>query len=186
MKHLSLTFLAIGATSAIVAATMYKKVRTDGHIAIEAAQVVEQAVTYRETVADTVWKTEYKVKYVYLCPPHKKHDAYFTDTSSLNLPLLGDAQGTKFVDSLRTIDLSAYIRAPKAFVFRDSNVYLAATVLANGIDIDSLSVRAKLSFRPVWKRNTAEIGITTDNPYITEITPVTLHAQKDKWKWSLQ
>jgi hypothetical protein len=180
MKNISLALLAMGVASALVAGKMYQKTHTDGHIVMEAAKVVEQAIIYRDSVQrDTVWATEYRTKYVFVQPKRPVPDAYYSDTSSMELPQdLGSVKGTRYVDSVATIALADYIRTPKSFVFKDSNVYLAATVLASGVTIDSLSVEARLSFSPVWKRNVAQIGILTANPYLTGISPLTLYARK--------
>lgn len=178
MKHISLSVVTFGLISAAVAVTMWKKAHTDGKIALEAAKVVERAVEYRDSVKqDTVWF--YKTRYVYVQADRQVPDAPFTDTAVLSLPSdMGQVHSTMFRDTLSKINLTDYIKPPKSFVFRDSNIYLAGTIVATGVNIDSLSVPAKLSFDPVWKKNVAEIGIVSANPYINGLSPVTLYAKK--------
>lgn len=173
MKNLSLAFLAIGLASTFVAFKALKKTKVDGALVKEASHLVYEATT---AVKDTTWVTVYRTKYVYKCAVRKTPDATFLDTSALSIPR--DLMGTKFQDTLSNIALEDYIKPPKAFVFQDSNIYLAATVLATGITIDSLSVPAKLAFKSTWRKNTAEIGIMSANPYVTGVGPLVFYTKK--------
>ena len=177
MKNVSLSIVTVGIVSTAVAVTMWLKSHTDGKLVLEASKVVEQAVIFRDSVSrDTFWAV--KTRYVYLLPPRQTPDALFSDTSVLSVPSDLGQIAPVFRDSVSKINLSDYIKPPKSFVFQDSNIYLAGTILATGVNIDSLSVPAKLSFDPVWKKNVAEISVLSANPYVSGISPLTLYAKK--------
>ena len=171
MKHFSLTFLAIGVVMTAVAYKMSKKHEEADQVVIQTAKIVEHIETMKR---DTVYLDSiiYKTRYVYA--NRKVPDAYFKDTSLLSIPSLDRIGVTKFRDSIQDIALEDYIKPPKAFVFQDDNVYLSGTVLATGVQIDSLSVPAKLNISPVWGRNprsTVEVSLLSANPYVTGLTP---------------
>lgn len=174
MKHLSLTFLAIGVIMTAITYKMSQKHTEADQVVIQTARIVEQIEVMKR---DTVYLDSiiYKTKYVYAS--RQKPDAYFRDTSMLSIPSLDRIGVTKFRDSVSNIALEDYIKPPKAFVFQDDNVYLSGTVLATGVQIDSLSVPAKLNISPVWGRNprsTVEVSLLSLNPYVTGLTPFKL------------
>ncbi len=171
MKHFSLAFLAIGIVGSAIAFKMSRKHMEADQVVIQTARIVERIETMKR---DTVYRDSvvFKTRYVYAIRPIP--DAYFRDTAILSIPTLDRLGVTKFRDSIQDIALEDYIKPPKAFVFQDSNVYLSGVVLATGIQIDSLSVPAKLNILPVWgksPRSTIEVTILSGNPYITQVTP---------------
>lgn len=170
MKHFSLTFLAIGITMTAVAWKMSKKHEEADRVVIQTARIVERIETMKR---DTIYLDSviYKTRYVYAS--RKVPDAYFRDTSLLSIPSLDRIGVTKFRDSIQDIALEDYIKPPKPFVFQDSNVYLSGTVLATGVEIDSLSIPAKLSLSPVWGKfnRSVDVSIISSNPYVTGLIP---------------
>jgi hypothetical protein len=171
MKHFSLAFLAIGVISTAITYKLFQKHREADQVVLQTASIVERIEVMKR---DTVYRDSfiYKTKYVYAT--RQKPDAYFRDTSVLSIPSLDRIGLTKFRDTVDNIALEDYIKPPKPFVFQDDNIYLAGTVLATGIQIDSLSVPAKLNISPIWGRNhrtTIEVSLLSGNPYITGLTP---------------
>ena len=145
-SYFSLAFLTIGAVSLTLLVNVLKKSRTDGRIVMEAATIVEK-VSDQPKERDTVWVTAYKVKYKFIPAPRQEPEVFFTDTSKLSLPENMEDLGVRctiFKDSIQKIQMVEYIHVPKTFILQDTNVYLAATVLATGIVLDSLSFDPKL------------------------------------------
>jgi hypothetical protein len=173
MKNLSLAFFAVGTISTLVAATMWEKTHTDGKAIIEAANLTEEVIKYRETVkTDTVWAVVYRTLYVKI--PEATIDSFSDSTATRqNKDYLGAVDGSeKYKDTVEAIDIADYVKVPKNFVYSDSNVYLAGTVTVDGVGVDSISVPAKIHYNPVWSKYALTVGVMSYNPYLTGLSPV--------------
>ena len=167
----------------LIAAKMVFKNQVDNKIVLAATEIVDMANEVIETSSvakvDTIYVTVTKTRIVYVAPPRKEPNAYFSDTSSISIP--ENSFGVRFRDSLVNIALTEWIKPPKTFIYQDTNIYLAGTVLTTGVFIDSVSVPAKLIFNSRWDKNVAEVGLMSANPFITGLKPLVFKTKRPFW-----
>jgi hypothetical protein len=169
MKHLSLAFITVGFIGAALAYNTQHTQSEAVKAVVVAAEIVQKHTTVLDTIVVFKDTTIYRTKYVYLEPPHQSPDAPYADSSYYLLPALDERMGTKFQDTLKGISLLEFVQTPKNFTYQDSNIYLHGVLLATGVNIDSISVPAKLRLSPVWgsrRGNVIDVSVMSSNPYL--------------------